>query len=239
MKQDEEERRLGEWAPILNDIGDLIDRAIARADNMQGTTHDPRIISIFLLRRLRGHRNAFATLTNGQLHLDAEIIVRAAIETAICLGNLDKRGEAFVEDLRSDAARTIKGQIPIWSDVDSELGREAADGLDLLFGATRSDGGKHKSFEWSTLATQAVLPELYRWYKHLSGTSVHVTGVSVFMNDYPDQRVDELRQLRRVHAMGMICGAAVIGCRAHLNTLAHYDLDADAADIMVRMAGVG
>lgn len=239
MDQDEERKEISKWASILDDVGHLIDRSIARARNLEGTTHDPRIIAIFLLRRLRGHRNAFATLTNADLHLDAEIILRSSIETAICLGNLSNRGEAFIEDLRSDAARTIKGQIPIWFDVSRELGQEAADGLDLLFGPTRADGGKHVFFEWSTLATQAALPELYRWYKHLSGTSVHVTGVSVFINDYPDHRVDELKSIRRVHGLSMMCGAGVIGCRAFLKTLGYDDLDADAADIMGRMAEVG
>lgn len=239
MTEQEEREQLAAWGPVLDDIGALIDGAMARSNNTEGMTHDPKIVSIFLMRRLRGHRNAFATLTNANLHLDAEIVLRAAIEVAIYLGNLNARREAFVEDLRSDAARTLKGQLPLWFDTDPEFSEEAADGFNLLFGATRADGGKHTPFKWSSLAAQAAMPELYRWYKHLSGTSVHVTGLSVFMNDYLDDRVMELRRLRRVQGLALICGAAVIGSRANLAIMGYDDLDAGAADLMVRMAAVG
>jgi hypothetical protein len=237
MTQDEEREKLLAWEPILDDLGDLIARTLAQSTGMFGETHDPSIVSFFLLRRLRGHRDAFATLINAGQYLDSEIIVRAAVETAICLVNLNVRREAFITDLRSDAARTVKGQVPIWYDSDPELGEEARAGIDTLFGATRADGTKHTGFAWERLANEAAVPQLYRWYKHLSGTSAHVTGVSIFLNDFPVEEIEQLRRMRRtIIAMPMMCGAAVIGGRAHANTLGYIDLEAEAEEIMVRMS---
>lgn len=209
---------------------------MARTAGLYGKTDDPRILSYLLMRRLSGHRNAFSALTNSTLHIDAEIILRAAIETTICLRNLNVRGVAFYDDLKSDAARTVKGQIPIWFESDTSLGEHAKANMGTLFGAKRADGRTHTAFDWSSLAADGGIPDLYRWYKHLSGTAAHVTGLSIYDDDAMGEASIKLRKMRQDQSLRMMCGVAIIGSRAHMNTLEFVELDVEAASIMNRMA---
>jgi hypothetical protein len=242
VDENEENIAIKTWSPILDDIGKLIEQGWTRSLDEVGSSDDPRMVSAQLFKRLKDHRDAFVVLLDARLYRDSEIIVRSAIEAAICLLNLNKRGKEFIADLRSDAANTLKGQIPIWFDGDPALGQASASGLESTFGAKRPDGSKHDRFRFDGLADQAAAPELYRWYKHLSGTSVHVTGISVFMDtavlDDPeaDGKLSALRRLGRVHALGMISGAALLGCRAHADTLGYSDLLPHADELMARLA---
>lgn len=245
MTDRKEQEAYAAWGPILDDLAQLMTEAWDRSRMEIGLQRDPRMVSVQLFKRLRDHRNAFVMLFNARLTTDAEIICRSAIEVAICLVNLNTRGAAFVDNLRSDAANTVRGQLPIWNDDDPEFGDEARNDFDLLFGTTRKDGSKHARFEWKSLAEQAASPELYRWYKHLSGTAAHVTGISIFMDtiliDEPGSNANQIkfRRLRRTNALSMMCGAAQVGCRSHANSLGYVDIEAKAAAIMARMDEAG
>lgn len=234
----EEQSKLASWDAILDDLGCMVDRIWSECVGREGYTHDPMIVSIQLFRRLKGHRNAFVTLANSDLLLDSEIIVRAALEAAICLVNLEKRRSSFIDDLRSDAATTIKGQLPIWFGSDPEDEAEAKDGLAMLFGKRRKDGASHEQFRMKQMAKDASIPDLYSWYKYLSGTSVHVTGISLFLDILPEQ-AQEMRRMRKVHTRGMICGATFYGCRAEAKMLGIPGVDGELEAIAHRMADAG
>jgi hypothetical protein len=245
MSRDGKTDFIVEWGAILNDLGKLLHDAKGRSLQLRARSDDPRMISTQLFMRLVGHANAFAALFNHNLTLDAEIICRSAIEVAICMENLNQRGAAFVSDLRSDAAHTMKGQMPIWFSDDSTSEEDHATELRELFGVARADGKKHTRLAWQALADGAAMPQLYRWYRHLSATAAHVTGISVIQNVVPlespgaeDQMV-AWRRLRQLTALGMMCGASHFGCRAHAQTLGYTDLVAALDPIMVRMAALG
>jgi hypothetical protein len=198
---------------------------------------DPKIVSIQLFRRLKGHRDAFVTLINSRLFLDSEIVTRAAVETAICLVNLEGRRDAFIADLRSDASKTLKGQFPIWFGGDPSEECDANISLASLFGEKRSDGSPHNQLRFKAMANDAAVPDLYDWYKYLSGTSVHVTGVSLFVDVLPE-RADEIKRMRRVQMRGIMCGALLYGCRAEASLLGLNGFDREFDELAIRMSDV-
>jgi hypothetical protein len=232
----------GEWGKLLNELGALADRIGARSLMTIGKAGDPRMVSIRLFKRSKDHRNAFALLWNARLLSDSEIILRSAIETAICLANLQVRPEGFLSDLRSDAARTIQGQSDIWGSIDSDLGRQAKNTARNLFGQFRDDGKKHEFFSWKKLAEDAGVPDLYDWHKSLSGTSAHVTGLSINNDVQPVESEsgqamsEELQSLRRGMALRRSCGVAQISYRAHCTTMAYADLEVETLQILDRMS---
>lgn len=244
MNDHEYRKRSSEWVKILNDLGDLIDRSWKLSRQEIGTTTDPRMVSIQIFRRLKGHRNAFALLFNDNLNIDADIACRSAIEASICLINLNSRREDFVRDLRSDAAFTINGQIQIWFELGSDDQKKASEEMPKIFGARRDDGEKHTPLRWKSLADQAGLPELYRWYKNLSGGSVHVTGLSLTMDTLPlgvdglESKVQDIRYIREINSLAMACGAAQIGCSAHANTLGYEEIEQESDAILIRMGKI-
>ncbi|MET3665102.1 hypothetical protein [Caulobacter sp. 1776] len=238
MDEAEEVSKLAAWNVILDDFDTLAARIWSQCVGQEGYTLDPKMVSIQMFRRLRGHRDAFATLVNARLFLDSEIVTRAALETAICLLNLERRRDAFIVDLRSDASKTLKRQFPIWFGDDPDDERDANDGLTSLFGARRADGSPHDQLRFKVMAKDAAVPDLYDWYTYLSGTSVHVTGVSLFVDVVPEH-ADQLRRMRRVQMRGFMCSALFYGCRAEASMLGLSGFDADFEALAVRMSDVG
>jgi len=245
IDEGQERRVLTEWAALTNEVRRLCVDLNAATKDRVGLTTDPAIYSLILFKRALGHIHAFSLLFNDKLYLDADGCARNAVEVAICLANLAARRTAFIDDLRSDAAATTKGQIPIWHDADPALARDATDSMQKIFGDRRDDGTKHPKLSLSDLADGASLSRLYTWYKHYSGTRVHVTGLSVLADivalddDEHEQTLDTYRRLNRVMALATIGGASVISCEAHANIHGADELRDRAAGLMRQMSELG
>lgn len=240
-----ERRVLSEWCALTNDVQGLCVDLWDRTSDWTGLHTDPAAFSLVLFKRAYGHIRAFNLLYNAKFFRDADGCARNAVEVAICLANLSARREAFVDDMRSDAAVTTKGQIPIWSEGDAAFGREASAEMVRVFGERRRDGGKHEKLDLKTIADGAGLPQLYRWHRHFSGTRVHVTGLSVLADfasvddaEY-EQRLDTYERLRRIDALATAGGATVISCEAHASVHGIDDLNGRAIELMRRMSQLG
>lgn len=80
---------------LFDEISHLTDAIWERSKDVAGTMADPKLVSVILFRRLRGNHRGYAALWNSKCYIEGEIIVRAAVETAICLAANSKMGDEF------------------------------------------------------------------------------------------------------------------------------------------------
>jgi hypothetical protein len=219
---------LEHWIMTTNELHKIGADLWERTTQLEGWVNDPRMVSARLFNRGWSNARSFNLLWSNNFTTDAEIILRAAFEVAICLANLKVRPAEFVADLTSDTAATLAGQIPLWAKADAELG-EAAKESASIFGERRSDGSGHAMFRWKTLATDAGKPHLYEAHKHLSGNAAHVTGLSLLTSIadvHADDPVARRRDLddRRGHALGMASDALGTSIEAHASIIGANDI---------------
>lgn len=242
--RDQPSDSLSGWVQIYADLGALCARMWEHSTTLSGLSNDPKMVSIQIFKRVYGHARAFSLLWNNRLNLDADIVLRSALEAAICLANLEARRSEFVADLRSDAASTTKGQIPFWFERDARAAADARSQSDELFGRRGASGQQHARLDWKSLATGAGLPDLYAFYRHLSGTRAHITGLSMISDtvvvgvDGYEEQVLSLQRLQRENALRMMCGALQISCNRHAVLIdVQYFVD-EALTLMDRMAAL-
>jgi hypothetical protein len=230
------------WPQLYDDLGDLCQRLWDRSTALIGLSVDPKMVSTQIFIRVYGHARAFSLLWSNHLNLDAEIILRSAIEAAICLAHLEARRAEFVADLRSDAAFTTRGQIPLWFYNDDRAAAKARAQSHEVFGQRTSLGQQHTKLDWKTLASDAGIPDLYAFYKHLSGTRAHITGLSMIGDavevgvNGQEEQVRLLRRLQRESALRMMCGALQISCNRHARLAEFTALEGESTSMMNRMA---
>ena len=95
---------------LFDDISALADEVWDKSKDIAGTFADPKFIAAVLFRRLRTHHNGYAILRKNGYRIEAEIIVRAGVETAICIAANFKMGTEFPRLVRRDAAATLQSQ---------------------------------------------------------------------------------------------------------------------------------
>lgn len=160
------EAALGDIAEIGNSLG-------AASTNVLVAGDDPKFLSLALFWRAWNHFQAFTMLWKAGLYIDAEIIVRATIETAICLANLNARRMDFLKDLMADLSHTMGGQVKMLRrgqfDFTDEVAAQWADEL-----AT-----KGVRMDLEALAKDGHVDNLYAYHRLLSAFAVHITGLSV------------------------------------------------------------
>ncbi len=224
-----------QYSIALNRLGDLADRLRERTYGFKSLSQDPRVTAIWLMARLRDHLQAFALLINAGLVRDAEAVQRSAIEAAICLETLRTKPDEFQQLLRRDAASTLDGQIPIWRSIDPDLASEVTDQKAELFGPPPF-GRKDRRLSFPELAEAASLQHLYRWYKHLSGNSVHVTGLSLVFDGASLFGLAKVKAERRRDAIAHLVVTAAVGLGAFAAILGHGDLKDEVESIMADLS---
>lgn len=155
-----------------------------------GLNNDPKMVSCMLFKRLWSHHRGYALLYNGGLPVESDTILRSSIEAAICIAANYKSPDGLWTQLQQDALLTLNGQINQFRDMgDKEMEREA--------GATRRwlaerlpPGLRAAKLSMQALAKLGEVDMLYRFYRGLSGTSSHVTGLSVMRGVVTDQNLD-------------------------------------------------
>ncbi|RRN64293.1 DUF5677 domain-containing protein [Caulobacter sp. 602-1] len=160
------EAALGDIAAIGNSLGDA-------STNIRVTGDDPKFLSLALFWRACNHFQAFTMLWKAKLYIDAEIIVRSSIETAICLANLNARRMDFMNDLIADLSHTMGGQMKMLRrgqfDFTDEVAAQWAEEL----------ASKGARMDLETLAKGGHVDNLYAFHRLLSAFAVHITGMSV------------------------------------------------------------
>lgn len=198
-----------------------------QATPQAGKFHEPRMMSGTLYQRLWSHYRGYAALLNAKLHLEGDIILRSGVEAAICIAANFHLKNDFVDLMFGDAIHTVTRQIKQHRDnQDTEMVREGEATLRVLQ-AKMPDGAKAAALSWKYLAKAGQVPQLYGWYKMLSSTSSHVTGLSIFRSVEDDDTattVSDLRALmRQMHPMMMI-GAMLQGSFLHALMIERDDL---------------
>jgi hypothetical protein len=194
-----------------------------KTSGLQGATNDPKMLSNALFKRLWSHHRAYTELwLKDSYPIECDMILRAALEAAICLSANFRMREEFVLLMRRDAAHTLQGQIRSQRDVgEMDIVRDAEAALRPIL-ASLPDGVGSAQLNWKSLATSGEVPLLYSWHRMLSGISSHVTGLSI-IQAFGREELDEQQRLyahmtRKMHLM-MIAGATLQGTMFHTSMM--------------------
>jgi hypothetical protein len=213
---------------LFDEIGNLAEELWGKSKDIAGTMADPKMISVILFKRLRSHYIGYTALWKNRCYIEGEIIVRSAIETAICIAANSKLGNEFPRMMRRDAAATLKGQIKLHQEEGDLESVESAEAALHFLEAKFEDGEKPAYLQWKSLAEAGDVPLLYSFYKMLSGISSHVTGLSIIRgvgDEETEAAQASLLALSKRNYFNMMAGAGLNG------TLIHAGMIDDAASV--------
>jgi hypothetical protein len=203
---------------LFDDISALAQSLWKKTLEIGGLTTDPKMLSAALFKRLRSNHMGYTLLWKSYFRLESDIVLRSALEAAICLSAIVKLKEEFVVRMRQDAASTVQGQIKSHRDDGNSEG--VRDGEDVLRMLQKGlpEGVKAARLDWKQLAKEGNVPNLYTWHRQMSGISSHVTGISIidaFGGEGLDDKHDELGKLNRKMHLMMMAGATLHGAARH------------------------
>lgn len=199
---------------LFDDISVLAEKVWDKSKDIDGTITDPKFISVVLFRRLRANHRGYAVLWKNGCQIEGEIIVRAAVETAICIAANFRMGAEFPRLMRRDAAATLQGQIKLYREAgDTEMVKSSEAALRYLQ-AGFAEGENAVRLNWKSLAEAGGQPLLYNFHRMLSGFSSHVTGLSL-IRGIGDAETEEmqatLQGMSTRNYFNMMAGATLHG----------------------------
>jgi hypothetical protein len=236
-------KRRAQWLPILNTLGAIGEELYALSTKVTGKAADPQQISARLFRRLFSNANAFNVLIQHGHELEAQMVLRHAVEAAICLAMLSTDEEEFAQHLLSDTAWTVIGQLPYWYPDEAEQAVQKQAILDQ-FGLKNAAGKSHRGLQWNDLAKAGGVPHLYGFYKNLSGTAAHVSGLSSMlgMANTGHDRLEANSQLvedaQAETALSTMAGTVHSACLSYAFILKNPSFAAPLSQVMKSMAEV-
>lgn len=203
---------------LYDDVTALGEELWTISKKIEGLNNDPKMFSILLFRRLRSNHQGYTLLWKNRLDLEADIVLRSAIESSICIAANSKLGSDFVSLMLEDTASTIKGQITVQN---SHFGgnsvKFANDTLKSIAAHITTDT-KPKKLNWAELAKHGGVDLLYGFHKMLSAGSSHVTGISILRGVTGAGLGADLRSLeaieRNVH-LSIMAWTTLIGVKVH------------------------
>jgi hypothetical protein len=218
---------------IYNDISKLGRSLWDISTTIEGLSTDPKMISIMLYKRLWSNQRGYTALWKLNLDLEANIVLRSAVESAICIAANARLKDEFVLLISRDAAATIQGQIKVHRENEAfNLVKEGEATLRFLQ-AKLPAGVKPAVLRWKELAEQGGVPQLYSFHRMLSSVSSHVTGMSILRgvtNDSMEADQKEISGLERKMHLMMMAGAMLQGARLHSIMIEAYrDLETATA----------
>ena len=211
---------------LYDEISELGDKTWNISANIEGLKTDPKMYSIMLFKRLCTNQRGYTALWKLGLNLEANIVLRSAVETAICIAANFKIREEFVLLMRRDATFTVARQIIMHRESgDQNLVREGESTLRFLQ-SKLPDGAKPAKLDWRDLSEKGDVAELYVYHRMLSSVSSHVTGLSI-LRGVSNERLDagqaEIRDLERKMHLMMMAGALLQGIRYHSVMIEAYE----------------
>ena len=225
-------------AALFDDISALAEKVWDISKEISGKITDSKFISVVLFRRLRANHRGYAVLWHNGCQTEGEIVVRAAVETAICIAANFRIGDEFPRLMRRDAAATLQGQIKLYREAgDTEMVKSSEAALSYLQ-AGFAEGEKAVKLDWKSLAEAGGQPLLYNFHKMLSGLSSHVTGLSL-IRGIGDAETEEMQAI--LHGMSkrnyfnMMAGATLHGTLIQLGMIDDAGLAAEALSLVKRM----
>lgn len=201
---------------IYDDISKLGARLWDISTDIEGLNTDPKMYSIMLYKRLWSNQRGYTLLWKNSLFLEANIVLRSAVEAAICIAANARLKEEFVLLMSMDAAATIQGQIKVHRENGALDSVKEGEAVLRFLQSKLPDGFKSATLRWKELAEKGGAPQLYLFHKMLSGVSSHVTGLSI-LRGVTSERMDagqrEINQLERKMHLMMMAGAMLQGAR--------------------------
>ena len=185
-----------------------------------------KAVSLMLYQRLWSNFRAFGKLWSEDCFLEANIIIRTAIEAAICIAANKKLGGGFYPLLLGDLAATLKKMIKLWRSTGE------TDLVSLYEAQLRNPPAgtpaQPKAFVWKELAGFAEQPILYDRHRWLSATSAHVTGISLLRSVVTDGDTENLQAelLNIDQTINPLCMGCVFmfGARLHAQIVGNDEL---------------
>ncbi len=147
-----------EEAKLYNAVTALAQTLAKLSDGIEGLSTDPRMFSAMLFQRLWSNHRGFTVLWNEHRFLEADIILRSGIETAICIAANFRLRDDFVMLMRQDAAHTIAGQIKIRRREGDTEGVREAEAMLHMFRDQLPEGKKPAKLQWDSLADAGQWP---------------------------------------------------------------------------------
>lgn len=223
---------------LYDDIAHLAKSLWDKSKGMEGLNTDPKMFSNSLFKRLWTNHQGYTLLWKEHYRLESDILLRSALETAICISALVIMRDDFVVLMKRDAAHTLTGQIKIYRDNDAtDMVRDSEAVLRLLLKGL-PEGVKPAKLDWKELAEIGSVQSLYEWHRRLSGVSSHVTGLSImdgFGGEGLDEKQRDLRQLQRKMHLMQMAAAALQGSQHHatmLDATEEYERSRELTDRM-------
>ncbi|VXD05321.1 conserved hypothetical protein [Sphingomonas sp. T1] len=224
-----------EEVALYNDVTALGKDLWDISKEIEGLTNDPKMLSIMLFRRLWSNHQGYTLLWKSEMNLEASIVLRSAVEAAICIAANKSLGAEFVILMLQDTASTIEGQISVQ---DSHFGgksvKEAKEVLQIIK-AKMPANTVSKRLNWPNLAKKGGVDILYGFHRMLSAGSSHVTGISILrgvtsVGLKTDMIAVEALE-RRIHFM-QLAWTTLLGVQLHAEMIG-----ADAVAQRAREAG--
>ena len=225
---------------IYDEISKLGQALWTKSLRIVGSNLDPKMFSIMLFKRLWSNHRGYTLLHNNGFFLESDIVLRSGLEAAICIAaNYHLRNE-FVTLMKQDVAYTILGQIKVHRKAGvSDLVSDSEATLRIIQ-AQLPEGIKPARLNWQALAEKCKVNQLYGFYRELSGTSSHVTGMSVLRgvvaaDGSESNPWDELNILNKRHHLMMMAGATLTASRIHADMLDDEENSEIARKLVNRM----
>lgn len=208
-----------EFLAALMDFGRDLSRYSNTLAEQVGT---PRAVSLMLYQRLWSNFRAFDALWSAGCMLEAQIIIRTAIEAAICLAANEKLQGDFYAMLLGDLAATLKKMVKLWRSIDApDLVSKYEARLRSLPAGTPD---QPSAFIWEALAKATGNQLLYDRHRFLSATSAHVTGISLMRGVTAGEEAEKLQiefqEIDKQSAPLFMGCVFMFGARVHAHVVA-------------------
>jgi hypothetical protein len=213
---------------IYNEVAELVERLHDLAEGIFKQHTGQKVISCILHKRLCTNQRGFKALWEAGLDLEASIILRSAIESAICLAANFKLAGEFVSYIKRDAAKAAFVRININQKKKNYKNTKYYEGLLELMKSRLPTNSKPAFLDWSNLAEIGSVPQLYTFHKMLSGVSSHVTGIYLLrgvetVETHEINRETEKRD--RASHFAMMTASMLIGAEMHATMIeAHAEV---------------
>ncbi|MCC6718988.1 MAG: hypothetical protein IT555_13985 [Acetobacteraceae bacterium] len=233
-------QRSDEIGAIFNDVTSLARDLWNLSESVNGLSTDPKMLSVALFRRLWSNQRGFALLWNDQRLTEGALVLRAAIEAAICLAANAALGDDFVLTVRQDAVESIKRQSKMYEDDGAyDMARQYKATFLTMANSLPSERPP-KVLSWSDLSKAGGVEVFYTLHRSLSGLHAHVTGLSLMYGivgaDGDGKDLQEVLQKYTLSAMlPQMASATLIGCDAHSRTLGFAEFEARAVALIGRL----
>jgi len=225
---------------FFDEVTALAEKLAGKSAQIAGAFSDPKMMSNMLYWRLWNHHRAYRALWDVCLFLDADIVLRAALEAAICLAANRKLLGEFADIVRQDATATIKGQVKALVALKDPKAKKAIDqGNKTLHNMEGRPGNTvpAKRIELAMLADKAGVQHLYWLHRELSGVSSHVTGLSLMRSVKTpaiEDTQDRLNSHQKNHNFMLLANATLTGAFAHASLLEDRETLADLSYLMTK-----